>query len=371
MEKPLELTRVHKGLINMMPLQAGGILTDAAREALKEFADGYSVCDFCTGDLCQINTPPIRKFVYEDLPKFLGADVATITYGARDSKFMVMHSITEKGDTIIVDGNKHYSTVVAAERAGLNVVQVPSSGYPEFKIDVEDYIPLIKEHRPKALLLTYPDGNFGNFADARRLSEIAAEYEVPFILNAAYSVGRMPVRLDDIDCDFIVGSGHKSMAAAGPSGVLGMKKKWEPVVMRKSASYKKKYVELLGCSLRGAPLVTLMASFPYVKERVKDWDKQVAKAQWFSAELEKLGFLQQGDKPHRHDLMNIEALRLFEISQTVRERGYMLYKGLKERGIFGPQPGLAKHFKISTFAATEEQLRTAVDAFKDILSKYG
>lgn len=370
MEKVAELKRVHKGLINMMPLQTGGILTDAAREALQEFADGYSVCDFCTGDLCQITTPPIRRFVYEELPEFLGADVATITYGARDGKFMVMHSMAQPGDKIIVDGNKHYSTVVAAERAGMKVVQVPNSGYPEYKINVEDYIPLIKEHKPKLLLLTYPDGNLGNLPDARRLAEIAKEYEVPYILNGAYAIGRFPIRLDEIGADFIIGSGHKSMAAAAPSGVVGMVKKWEPVVMRRSPIYKKKYVELLGCSLRGATLATLMASFPYVKERIKDWDEQVKKAQWFSGELEKLGFLQQGEKPHRHDLMNIEALRLYEISLKVRERGYMVYKELKERGIFGPQPGLAKHFKLSTYAATEEQLRQVLDAFKDILNKY-
>ena len=47
------LQRLHKGLINLMPLQTGGILTDAAREALVEFGDGYSVCDFCLGSLCQ------------------------------------------------------------------------------------------------------------------------------------------------------------------------------------------------------------------------------------------------------------------------------------------------------------------------------
>lgn len=72
-----------------------------------------------------------------------------------------------------------------------------------------------------------------------------------------------------------------------------------------------------------------------------------------------------------HDLMNIEALQLYEASLKVRERGYMVYKELKERGIFGPQPGLAKHFKMSTFAATEEQLKQVIEAFKDILKKYG
>jgi Sep-tRNA:Cys-tRNA synthetase len=364
------LKREHKDLINLMPLQTGGILTDAAREALVEFADGYSTCDFCLGNLCNITHPPIKKFVYGILPEFLGCDVATITHGAREAKFMVMHCLTKPGDTIIVDGNRHYTTVVAAERAELNIIEVPSSEYPEFKVNVDDYIPLIEKHYPKLILLTYPDGNYGNLPDAKRLGEIAAEYNVPYILNGAYAVGRMPIKMHDVGADFIIGSAHKSMASAGPCGVLGMKKKWESLLLKKSIVFKKKEVELIGCTVRGVPLITFMASFPYVQERVNHWDGQVAKAQWFSNELEKLGLKQLGEKPHKHDLLHFDAPAFYEISQHVRERGYFLYKELKERGIWGPQPGLAKSFKVSTFASTKEQLAFVIDSFKDILQKY-
>jgi len=364
------LRRGHKGLINLMPLQTGGMLTEAAKDALVEFGDGYSVCDFCQGVLCNISNPPIRDFVQEVLPPFLGCEVATITHGAREAKFMVMHSLARPGDAILVDGNRHYTTFVAAERVGLNVVEVPSSGHPEFRIDVNEYTALIKQHAPKLILLTYPDGNYGNLPDARRLGEIAQEYDIPLILNGAYAVGRMPISMEEIGADFIVGSGHKSMAAAGPVGVLGMKKKWEQIVLRKSAKHRNKDVELLGCTVRGVPLMTLMASFPCVKERVDNWDEQVSKAQWFSAELDKLGFMQLGDKPHRHDLLHFDAPALYEISKRLRERGYFLYKELKERGIWGPQPGLARSFKLSTFAADRQQLGLVVDSFKAILSKY-
>ncbi|PIP47943.1 MAG: O-phospho-L-seryl-tRNA:Cys-tRNA synthase [Chloroflexi bacterium CG23_combo_of_CG06-09_8_20_14_all_45_10] len=362
--------REQKDLINLMPLQTGGILTDAAREALVEFGDGFSTCDFCLGNLCNITNPPIKKFAHELLPRFLGCDVATITHGAREAKFMVMHCLTNPGDTIIVDGNRHYTTVVAAERAELNIIEVPSSGYPEFKVNVADYIPLIEKHHPKLILLTYPDGNYGNLPDAKRLGGVAAKYNVPYILNGAYAVGRMPTSMMEIGADFIIGSAHKSMASAGPCGVLGMKKKWENILLRKSAVYKKKEVELLGCTVRGVPLITFMASFPYVKERVNHWDEQVAKAQWFSQELENLGLKQLGGKPHRHDLLHFDAPAFYEISQHVPERGYFLYKELKKRGIWGPQPGLAKSFKVSTFAASKEQLGFVIDSFKDILQKH-
>jgi len=362
--------REQKDLINLMPLQTGGILTDAAREALVEFGDGFSTCDFCLGNLCNITNPPIKKCAHELLPRFLGCDVATITHGAREAKFMVMHCLTNPGDTIIVDGNRHYTTVVAAERAELNIIEVPSSGYPEFKVNVADYIPLIEKHHPKLILLTYPDGNYGNLPDAKRLGGVAAKYNVPYILNGAYAVGRMPTSMMEIGADFIIGSAHKSMASAGPCGVLGMKKKWENILLRKSAVYKKKEVELLGCTVRGVPLITFMASFPYVKERVNHWDEQVAKAQWFSQELENLGLKQLGGKPHRHDLLHFDAPAFYEISQHVPERGYFLYKELKKRGIWGPQPGLAKSFKVSTFAASKEQLGFVIDSFKDILQKH-
>ena len=371
LQKLIGLRREHKGLINLMPLQTGGVLTEAARQVLMEFGDGYSVCDFCQGSLCNVANPPIREFVQELLPQFLGCEVATITHGAREAKFMVMHSLAKPGDTVIVDGNRHYTTVVAAERVGLNIVAVPNSGHPEFAVDVNQYTALIRQHVPKLILLTYPDGNYGNLPDARRLGQIAQEYNIPYILNGAYAVGRMPISMEDMKADFIIGSGHKSMASAGPAGVLGMRKKWEEIVLRKSAKYKNKDIELLGCTIRGVPLMTLMASFSFVIERVQHWDEQVSKAQWFSAELEKLGFLQLGEKPHRHDLLHFDAPALYEISQRVREKGYFLYKELKERGIWGPQPGLARSFKLSTFAADRQQLEYVIDSFKAILSKYG
>lgn len=370
LEKLANLKRPQKDMINIMPLQTGSILTAAARRAVVEFADGYSVCDFCQGRLGDIANPPVRQFVQELLPEFLGCDVAALTYGARDGIFMVMHALCKPGDVIVVDRNRHYSTAVAAERAGAVLVDVPHSGPPAYILDVEAYAGVIREHNPALALVTYPDGKYGNVPDAARIGEIAASAGVPFLVNGAYAVGRMPVRMSELNADFIAGSGHKSMASAGPSGVLGMKEKWRDVVLRISRESKKKEVECLGCTLRGVPLATLMASFPEVRERVTHWDEQVAKAQRFSARMEELGFQQLGEKPHRHDLMTFVTERFYEISHTVRERGFFLYKELKDRGIWGIQPGQTRTLKISTYAASEAELDVVLAAFKDILDKY-
>ncbi len=370
LEKLTGLTRPHRDMINIMPLQTGSILTDAARRMLLEFGDGYSICDFCQGRLVDIANPPVRQFVTEMLPEFLGSDIATLTYGARDGVFMVIHSVTKPGDVVVVDGNRHYSTAVAAERAGVELAPVPNSGYPEYKVDPEGFAQALRDRKAALLILTYPDGRFGNLVDAARVGEIAGTEGVPLLLNGAYAVGRMPVRMNDFGADFIVGSGHKSMASAGPSGVLGMKQKWQEVVLRRSALHKTKEIECLGCTVRGVTLATLMASFPTVVERVTHWDEQVAKAQWFSSAMEELGFTQLGEKPHRHDIMVFETPALFDISQRVRERGFYLYKEMESRGIWGLKPGQTKALELSTFAASREELGQVVDAFKAILEKY-
>lgn len=363
-------------MLNLDPLQRGGILTEDARRALIEWGDGYSVCDFCSGALDMIKTPPIHDFIHEALPRFLGTDTARVTNGAREGKFAVMHSLVRPGGWVVLDENAHYTSFVAAERAGLNTKKVPRGESPGYKIDPEAYATaiesVIKESGgpPVLTLLTYPDGNYGNIVDARRVADISHEYGVPLLLNGAYSVGRMPIDGRKLGADFVVGSGHKSMASSGPIGVLGVQEEYADLVFRKSKTYKVKEVELLGCTARGATIMTMIASFPHVLERVERWDEEVERARWFSAQLEELGLRQMGDKPHNHDLMFFEAPPFYEISQRAKGGRYFLYRELKERNIHGIKAGLTKYFKLSTFGLKKDELNIVVDSFKDIIHKY-
>ena len=362
-----DLRRENSSCINLNPIQRGGILSPAARRALGEWGDGYSVCDFCEGCLSDIKKPPIDVFVKEALPEFLEIDVVRVTNGAREGKYLVMHSLCEKGDTVLVDGNAHYSTFVAAERAGLKVESVPNSGGPEFKVDADWYAERIDVVKPKLVVLTYPDGSYGNVPDAARVGRICRDKGVPFLINGAYSVGRMPVSAKKLYADFVVASGHKSMAACGPVGLLGAGKEYAEKVFRRSEKYKKKELELLGCSARGLPLITLMASFPLVVERVKRWDLEVGNARYFSSELEKIGGIRQlGEKPHNHDLMSFESEVFFKISERHKKSRFFLYSELKDRGIVGLKPGITKNFKVSTYGLSGEELRKVVDAFAEI-----
>lgn len=374
LDKFLNIKRVTKRMINLDPLQTGGILTNEAHQALVEWGDGYSVCDFCQGNLGEIKKPPLYEFFHEALPEFIGTDIVIPTYGAREGKFMIMHAIAKPGDYIIIDKNAHYTTYLAAERLGLRIKEVANSGYPEYRIDENAYETVINQLRKKKInislmLITWPDGNYGNLPDVKRVAEISRKFNIPLLINAAYAIGRMPVNLNEVGGDFVVGSGHKSMASSGPIGLIGMEEKWGKILLKKSQYFEKKEVEMLGCSARGVSVMTLMASFFQVAERVKKWPDQVNKARWFSGQLERLGIKQLGERPHRHDLMFFESERLYEISQKHKRGPYFLYEELKRKNIWGIKPGLTKHFKLSTFAATKIELEKVIHVFADILNK--
>jgi len=372
------------GFTNIDPLQTAGLLTKAAKDALIEWGDGYSVCDYCNGALDLIKKPPIEEFVYKALPEFLGTDAARVMNGARESKFAVMNTLAREAaksgsfdNYVIMDGWAHYSSKVAAECAGLDVVLTKK---PEKEVLPEDFLTAIEAgieergKKPLLTLITYPDGNYGNLADVKKIAQISHEFDIPILLNGAYAIGRMPVSAKELGVDYVTGSGHKSMAASGPVGVLGVcGEEAAAQLFRKSVHNKVKEVELLGCTSRGAPIMTLMASFPEVVQRTQpeNWEKEVALAQYFIKRLEDTGqFGLFGQQPHRHDVMFFEAPGFFKISEKIKRGRYFLYDELKEKKIHGIKPGLTKNFKMSTYGIGKEKLDYVADSFEEILKKY-
>ncbi len=369
-KKYSNLTRFNRDLINVNPLQTAGRLTPEAKRSMLEFGDGYSVCDYCKGTLEKIENPPIKSFVEEDFPNFIGSDYSRITHGAREGNARVMKAMTKLGDSIIVDGNAHYSTIVSAQAAGLKIIRVPAGDDPGRILNVEDYIPLIEKYNPSLILLTYPDGTVGNLPDAKRLGEIAKQKNVPYLINGAYAIGRMPINMTELGADFIVGSGHKSMASSGPVGILGFNEKYKDQITEASETYPNKELGCIGCSVRGAPLITMMASFPTIVKRVQNWDEEVAKARWFSEEMETLGMRQMGEKPHNHDLMQFITEPFYEISKIHPHKRGFLYKALKSEGIVGLKHGLTKSMKISTYGTSRNNLQKVLDTFSTLLDQY-
>jgi len=370
--------------INVDPLQAGGVPPEHVIKQLLSYVKGYPMCLHCPGDVHKVPKPNIKKLVEEDLPEFLGADVVRLHHGAREAAFTVLfalykHHVLNKKDkapVVVLDGNTHYSMILAAERSMLTPVLTKVSDFPEFKVIEEDFENKIEEverkygKEPLAMIVNYPDGKYGNLPNLKKISEIAQQHNVYLIVDGAYSVGRMPFNMKECDADVVIASAHKSMACIGPLGVLGMDEEIAKIILRKSEYKPEKELELLGCTSRGLPTICLLFVMDYLKKRIREWSKKVEIANYFIKKAEReLEFVLQGEKPHNHDLLNFKTDVLYEISQKIKDR-YFIYKELKKKEIIGIKPGITKVIKLSTYLLDKEQADYVIETFKDILEKY-
>ncbi len=388
LEKYKSLNRgVEERMINLHPIQSGGRAGDypGVVQAVLRFVDGYSVCDFCMkGRLDLIDSPPLCDF-HRDIAAFLDMDEARLFPGCRQAQYAAFHALVKPEDTIIIDSLAHYSTYLSAERVYAKIVEVPHSGYPDFDLFLDAYAEKIEEVKketgkwPALAFLTHVDYSYGNVFDAKSVGKISHDYGIPFVLNGAYTIGRMPVSGKDLGADIMTASLHKSFASPAPSGLLLANDAYADVIFKNSSirghwsgrKFENKEIETLGCTLPGCVAIGAMAAFPYVVERVKHWDDEVKKARHFIEQLERVNEVKQlGQRPHNHDLIHFESESFFEIAQKHPRKGFFLYEELRERGVAGVQPGLSKAFKVSTYGKTLDQVRLATEAFLDIANKY-
>ena len=184
-------------------------------------------------------------------------------------------------------------------------------------------------------------------------------------------MGRMPIDAKKLNADFVVGSGHKSMAASGPIGVLGLKEEWADIILKESDRHAVKELEMLGCTSRGAPVATLMASLPHVIERLKNWEDEVNSTRKFVDKMEKIeGVKQLGIRPTKHDLVRFETPVFDKIAEKHPRRGFFLYEELKKRDIVGIKRGQTKWFKCSIYGFNQEQKDYIGNSFTEIADKY-
>jgi len=377
--------------INVQPIQRGGVLTPAAQKILVEWGDGYSICDNCLkGDIRSIENPPVNEFI-KDLSKFMGIYDVVFTESCRRAKQIAMAVIKEKfpdRNILLIDANAHYSTFLAAEWNNLEVKEVPNNGYPEFRVELEKYAEKIDEiedktgNLPLAALLTHVDYSYGNFNEAQIVSNICKKRGVPLILNCAYSVGTLPVNANELGADFITASGHKSMGSSGPIGILGFSEEYEDIITKRSKlkgditgkTFGHKLCYMLGCpGVYGAPLMTLMASFPYIVERTKPENAKIEgeKAEYFIKNAERIeGIKMLGTRPKVYPLINLETPAFEKIAENHPRKGFFLREEFKSRGIVGMAPGISKKLEISTYGLTWEQVYYLTDTLLDIARKY-
>jgi Sep-tRNA:Cys-tRNA synthetase len=372
--------------ININPIQPGGRLTPEAMKAIIAYGDGYSTCDWCKKPfrLDKIQRPPIDEF-HTELAKFLGMDQVRVVPGARRGFQAVANSLVGKGDSVIVSSLAHYTEFLAVEAIGGVVKEVLLN--EENVVTAENTAQKIEEVKketgalPKLIMIDHFDYMLGNEHDVCGIAKVAKDYEIPFLYNGAYSIGVMPVNGQEIGADFLVGSGHKSFASPAPSGILATTEEWAGKVFRTTQMVgdltKRKFgvkeVEMMGCTLMGANLIAMMASFPAVQERIKHWNEEVKKIDHFTKEFLKVeGNKILSEMPRKHTLTKVDTTGSFDkIARSHKRRGFFFSDELKKRRIVGEFVGATRAWKLNTYGLTWDQVKYLAQALQDIARKYG
>ncbi len=386
MIEDIEVRAREELFININPIQAAGRLTPEAMKAIISYGDGYSTCDWCEKPfrLDKIRRPPISEF-HVELAKFVGMDQARVVPGARRGFQAVVSSLVEKGGSVIVSSLGHYTEFLAVEDARGIVKEVPLN--EENVITGENTaqkIEMVKRETgklPKLIMMDHFDYLLGNEHDIHGIAKVAKDYDIPFLANCAYSMGVMPINGREMGADFLVGSGHKSFASPAPSGIVATTDEWADKVFRTTQmvgdvtgrKFGIKEVEMMGCTLMGANLIAMMASFPRVRERVKHWDDEVKKINYFINEFRKIeGNKVLSETPRKHTLTKVDTTGSFDkIARTHKRRGFFFSDELKKRRIVGEFAGATRQWKLNTYGLTWSQIKYLAQAFHDIARKYG
>ena len=384
--REIEVRDLEEIAINLDPIQAGGRLTPEAMKAIIAYGDGYSVCDNCRKPfrLDQIKKPPIDSF-HRDLAKFVNMDEARVMPGARRGFQAVAGTYAGKGDPVLLTALSHYTEFLAIEAAGGVPKEIPKDGANRITADaaaakIEE---VTRGHGspPPLLFIDHFDYQFGNEHPVREIAKVAHSYDVKVMYNGAYTVGILPVDGKALGVDFVVGSGHKSMASPAPSGILATTKEYAPELLRTTRakgdvtgrSFGVKEVELMGCTLMGATIMGMMASFPAVKERVNRWQEELANGKVVIDALASIGGTSiLSEMPRRHTLTRVDTRGSFDrVAETHKKRGYFFTSALADHGIGGVIPGATRVWKFNTYGLTRAQCEYVAAAFRDIARENG
>ncbi|MEV6305647.1 aminotransferase class V-fold PLP-dependent enzyme [Actinoplanes sp. NPDC051861] len=114
----------------------------------------------------------------------------------------------QPGDEILVPLADHSANVVPWTEVGADVRGIPYDAAHDY-----DHRNLVAGPRTRLIAATHVHHVYGGDMNVQRLRALAPD--VPICLDAAQSVGHIPIHLDDLDVDFLVFSGHKTMALPG------------------------------------------------------------------------------------------------------------------------------------------------------------
>lgn len=123
----------------------------------------------------------------------------------------------KQGSVILLSQMEHHSNIVpwqlVAEQYGAVIKVIPM--FESGELDIEAFSRLITEN-VSILSIVHMSNSLGTINPVKEMIELAHKEGVIVLVDAAQSAQHIPIDVQDLDCDFLVFSGHKLY---GPTGV--------------------------------------------------------------------------------------------------------------------------------------------------------
>ncbi|MCC5613525.1 cysteine desulfurase [Nostoc sp. CHAB 5836] len=128
----------------------------------------------------------------------------------------------QPGDEIILSVMEHHSNIVpwqlVAQKTGAILKFVELT--PEEIFDLSQFKMLISD-KTKLVSVVHISNTLGCINPVEEIGAIAHKYGAKFLVDACQSVPHVPVDVQQIDCDWLVASGHKMCAPTGIGFLYG------------------------------------------------------------------------------------------------------------------------------------------------------
>ncbi len=161
----------------------------------------------------------------ETVARFIGAADSreiVFTRGATEAMNLLAsclgQALLKKGDTVLISEMEHHANIVPwqllRDRMGirLEAIHVTDKG----QLDLDDFHNKLSACDPALVSIVHVSNSLGVVNPVAEMIEAAHRNGVPVILDGSQSVPHFDVDVQQLDCDWMVFSGHKVF---GPSGI--------------------------------------------------------------------------------------------------------------------------------------------------------
>lgn len=198
--------------------------TQKPKVVIDEIVDYYS--NYCSNahrsSFSNANkTTSMYEHSRDTLKKFINAKHTSeviFTKGVTEAINFIANSFANNFDTIIISSLEHHSNIVPWHMQGrtvgkgLEIVKYKDN----LEFDYDNFEFLLKNNKNCFVSITHISNAFGVIYDIKKITNLAHKYKACILIDAAQSLAHFKIDVQDINCDFLAISAHKTF---GPTGV--------------------------------------------------------------------------------------------------------------------------------------------------------